>query len=175
MLIIIINQALIGCFDIAFGRLVLQSVLSRIPFQSDFLGSNQLDIIEFSSIGLEKAFDMLQIFPFRRQIKIHHHGEDHPVITGSGIVPEDQVPHLRNCFAVISAKDLDHGLYGHVIMEKSQIRDFHQFLSDGHFPDSSVSKNEYKFHVFFRPFICSQIVFQSGSPWLARMRTDEAG
>ena len=76
VLLIVVDQALIGCLNIPLGCLVLQSVLRHIPLQPDFLGRYQLDIIEFSSIGLEKAFDMFQVFPFRWQVKIHHHSID---------------------------------------------------------------------------------------------------
>jgi hypothetical protein len=110
-----------------------------IPLQPNLLRGDKLHIIEFRSIRLKYPLDMLQIRPFRRQIKIHHHCKNHPVIIGGGIVFENYVTDFRDGFSVESAENLYHRLDGHVIVKEPQVGYLHQFLTDCHFPNGSVT------------------------------------
>ena len=85
---------------------------------------------------------MLQILPFRRQVEIHHIGKDHPVAIGRRKIPKDHFPQLISGFPVESAKDLDDGLDGHMVVKEPQIGDLHQLLANGHFPYRGVPDQE---------------------------------
>ena len=112
-----------------------------------FLVLGVICCLTFCAVRPEDILYMFQVFPFRRHIKIHHQRKDHTVIAGSRKVLEDDLTQIKNGFAVIPAEDLDHGFNGHMVVEKPQVRDLHQFLPDSHLSDGCVAQYEYKLHV----------------------------
>ena len=56
----------------------------------------------------------------------------------SGKVFENRFTHLLDHGAFKATEDFQHRFNRHVIMEQSQVGDFHQFLSDSHLSDGSI-------------------------------------